>query len=113
MKIQVNENHILWGEQGVADLCPIALAICEKKFRKKINYICVDQSKIEIGFPDKHFVFEPPIDATEFMDRFDYCEKEDIQKLKPFEFGLNKKNCLEIISAKDEDQDDNIIERRK
>jgi hypothetical protein len=39
MKIQVNENHILWGEQGSADCCPIALAICEKKFRKKITYI--------------------------------------------------------------------------
>ena len=35
MKIQVNKNHILWGEQGSAECCPIALAICEKKFRKK------------------------------------------------------------------------------
>lgn len=108
MKIQVNENHILWGEQGSAECCPIALAICEKKFRKQINYIWVQQSKIEIGFNDKHFVFQPPTDAVEFIERFDYCDQQDLDKLKPFEFNLNKNDCLEIISANDEDPDDKI-----
>jgi hypothetical protein len=42
------------------------------------------------------------------MERFDYCEKEDIQKLKPFEFNLDKNDCLEIISTNDEDPEDKI-----
>lgn len=108
MKIQVSKKNLLEGEQGNAECCPIALAICEKKFRKKITYVWVEQSKIEIGFSDKHFVFEPPIDATEFMERFDYCDELVREKLQPFEFDLDKNDCLEIISANDEDPEDKI-----
>ena len=108
MKIQVNEKNIINGEQGNEECCPIALAIYEKKFRKSVRYVCVNLSKIEIGFSDKHFVFQLPLDASEFIKRYDYCEGEDIEKLKPFEFDLNKSDCLEIISAKDEDPEDKI-----
>ena len=42
------------------------------------------------------------------MERFDHCDEQDLEKLKPFEFDLDKNDCLEIISANDEDPEDKI-----
>lgn len=76
MMIEVTENHIAFGEESSANLCPVALAIRERTRRK----VRVNRHQISFG-PREHVA--TPRSVAQFVTRFDNGDP-----VKPFRFRL-------------------------
>ena len=79
MRISVTDSHILLGRKGVAQSCPVALAMAA------VGYAGAAVGRVSVRFRegDGIVVLPLPDDVTAFVDAFDLGEP-----VGPFEFHL-------------------------
>jgi hypothetical protein len=89
-EIEVTQNDIEQGEEGVFDCCPIGLCLhrlgCEK--------VDVDEDRILLTYNSNRYVYKTPRAANLFIDDFDSG-----RKVAPIQFKLEKP---QLATIKDE-----------
>lgn len=100
IKVNVTKKHILSGVPQDANYCPIAISL-RVKFKNKGHSIKVHSDTIEIITKDYIYCFGTPLEAREFIERFDYLDRETSddfhiarKKIRPFKFNLTSKDLI-------------------
>ena len=70
IEIMIEQNHIEQGVPGDCGRCVIALALRDH-FEGGYKTACVEEGKGFLTVDDREYVFELPLEANEYVSRFD------------------------------------------